>query len=169
MQTLQPALRPIATTFLEQCEAAGIPCEIVQGTRTFAEQQTVYDQGRTTPGAVVTNAKPGDSYHQYGLAFDVVPTAYKNLPDWNPTGPLWSRIGAIGQGLGLEWGGSWTKKDLPHFQLTAAPLSELKAYWDKFKAIMPIEITPTVGGGIIILAIAAVWFFFIRPKMDSIL
>lgn len=135
----------------------------------MAEQQNIYDQGRTSPGAIVTNAKPGDSYHNYGLAFDVVPVAYKTLPDWNPAGPLWQKVGAIGKSFGLEWGGDWTpaKRDLPHFQLTAAPLAELKAYWEKFKTIMPIEISPTAGGGLIILLIIGVYWFFLRPALDK--
>lgn len=114
---------------------------------------------------MVTNAKPGDSYHQYGLAVDVVPTAYKSMPDWNPTGPYWVRIGVIGEGLGLTWGGRWAKSDKPHFQLTAAPLSELKAYWEKFKQVMPVEITPATGGIVAILVIAAVFYFVVRPQM----
>ncbi|MGH9932316.1 MAG: M15 family metallopeptidase [Pyrinomonadaceae bacterium] len=165
IQTLQPAVQPIALSLLERCESAGVPCEVVQGTRTFSEQQAVYDQGRTTPGAVVTKARPGDSFHQYGLAFDVAPVAYKNLPDWNPSGPAWLVIGQIGEGLGLHWGGRWSTPDAPHFELHAAPLSELKAYWEKFKTVMPITIEPTIGAFGIIMLIAAVYFMWLRPLM----
>ena len=169
LRTLQPTLQPLAQTFLERCAEAGIPCEITQGTRTFAEQQRIYDQGRSAPGAVVTQAKPGDSYHQYGLAFDVVPTAYKSLPDWNPGGPFWATIGAIGKSLGLEWGGDWRTPDQPHFQIpsSVAPLAELKAYWEKFKAVMPVSITPTTGGTAIILLLVAVWFVVIQPRLTK--
>lgn len=139
---------------------------MVQGTRTFPEQQAIYDQGRSAPGPIVSNAKPGDSYHQYGLAFDVVPTAYLHLPDWNPSGELWAQIGAIGKNLGLYWGGDFSHPDLPHFEFHAAPLAELKAYWEKFQQIMPITITPTTGGLAIILIIGAVWFFFVRPQLS---
>lgn len=139
----------------------------MQGTRSFAEQQAVYDQGRANPGAIVTYAKPGDSYHQYGLAFDVVPTAYKTMPGWNPSGPLWDRIGAIGKTLGLNWGGDFSKPDKPHFELHAAPLAELKEYWNKFQQIMPITITPTTGGLAIIALIVAVYYFFLRPQLEQ--
>lgn len=132
----------------------------------MTQQQVLYSQGRTSPGNVVTHAAPGDSYHNYGLAFDVVPTAYKSLPNWNPSGEFWQRIGTIGKGLGLTWGGDFTSPDKPHFELKAAPLSELKAYWNKFKSIMPISIEPTIGGTAIILAIAALWFFVIRPNLQ---
>lgn len=166
IQTLQPAVQPIALSFLERCEAAGVPCELVQGTRTFAEQQAVFDQGRATAGPIVTKARPGDSYHQYGLAFDVVPTVYKDMANWNPSGPLWATIGSIGEGLGLTWGGRWSDPDAPHFELRAAPLAELKSYWEKFKQVMPITIEPTIGAFGIIMAIAAVYFFWLRPMLQ---
>lgn len=152
---------------------AGVPCDITEGTRSFSEQQKVFDQGRTTPGAVVTKARPGDSFHQYGLAFDAVPKAYKDMKDWNPSGPAWLTIGQIGEGLGLHWGGRWSTPDEPHFELQAAPLSELKAYYDKalaagkkgWDAIMPIKIEPTIGAFGIIMLIAAVYFLWLRPMM----
>jgi len=141
---------------------------VVQGTRTFAEQAVLYsqttDNNPATP--VVTNARPGDSFHQYGLAFDVVPVAYKGMLGWNPAGPLWERIGSIGESLGLTWGGRWGTKDRPHFELEAAPLSELKAYWNKFQKIMPVTITPTMGASAIILLIALVGFFFLKPRLE---
>lgn len=130
-------------------------------------QQAIYEQGRTAPGKVVTNAKPGDSFHNYGLAFDVVPRAYKSQPDWNPSGEAWGKIGVIGKRLGLVWGGDWTKPDKPHFHLEAAPLAELKAYWEKFKKVMPVEITPTTGGAAIILLIAAIWFLVVQPRLTK--
>ena len=131
----------------------------------MAEQQKIYDQGRSAPVDIVTNAQPGDSYHNWALAFDVVPRAYKSLPNWNPSGPYWKTLGAIGRSLGLEWGGDWSKPDLPHFQLTAAPLSELKAYWDKFKTIMPVTVTPTQGGAVMIVGISLAWYYFMRPML----
>jgi peptidoglycan L-alanyl-D-glutamate endopeptidase CwlK len=164
---LQPALQPIAKAFLEQAEASGIPVSIVQDTRTMEQQQALFAQGRTSPGPVVTNARPGDSYHNWALAFDVVPDAYRNMPNWNPSGPFWPRLGAIGKSLGLTWGGDWSTPDRPHFHLEAAPLSELKAYWDKFRQIMPVSITPTTGGLAMILLIGAAWYWFVRPLLDK--
>ena len=174
IQTLQPPVQPIALSFLERCEAAGIPCSIVQGTRTFEEQQALYDKGRTTPGKPVTKARPGDSYHQYGLAFDVVPNAYKNLPEWNPTGPAWKTIGEIGESLGLTWGGRWLSPDEPHFELNAAPINELKDFYNKAVAagktgwdrMMPISIEPTIGAFGIIMVIALAYFFWLRPMLE---
>ena len=131
----------------------------------MTEQERVYAQGRTAPGDIVSNARPGDSYHNYALAFDAVPLAYKSMQNWNPSGLYWRQIGAIGQSLGLEWGGSWTREDLPHFQLTAAPISELKAYWNKFKTVMPINVEPSDVGIVAMLGLAAVWFGFVEPRL----
>ncbi|MGL5936387.1 MAG: M15 family metallopeptidase [Cetobacterium sp.] len=160
-------MKALAESFLYQCEQAGIPCEIVAGGRSIDEQAKVYAQGRTQPGEIVSNAKPGLSYHNYGLAFDAVPKVYLHLHNWNPEGPLWARIGAIGQGLGLEWGGSWTSKDLPHFQLTAAPIRQLKAYWDKFRQVMPVGIEPSDAGLALAAGLAGIWLAFFRPKLKK--
>lgn len=133
----------------------------------MTEQERIYNQGRTTPGPIVSDAPPGSSYHNYGLAFDIVPTAYVNLPNWNPGGPLWNRIGSIGKSLGLEWGGNWPKPDEPHFQLTAAPIEELKAYWNKFRAIMPIQVAPSDAGIVLAVGLAGLWFGVMRPRLKK--
>lgn len=94
----------------------GKTARIVSGLRTMQEQAALYAQGRSKPGAVVTNAKPGQSYHNFGLAIDLV--EIKNGKAlWD--NPDWERIGAFGESLGFEWGGRWTSlKDLPHLQMT---------------------------------------------------
>ena len=38
--------------------------------RSFDEQNHLYAQGRTKPGKIVTYAKGGQSYHNFGLAFE---------------------------------------------------------------------------------------------------
>ncbi len=45
---------------------------IAQGLRTFQEQDDLYAIGRTKPGKKVTNAKGGQSVHNYGFAVDIV-------------------------------------------------------------------------------------------------
>lgn len=80
--------------------------KIISTYRTFAEQDALYAQGRTTPGNIITNARGGESFHNYKIAFDIY------CKDYN-------KVGAIGKKIGLEWGGDWeTFKDLAHFQLT---------------------------------------------------
>lgn len=145
---------------LELAAERGIPAKIVQGERSLAEQQALYESGRS-----VTKAPGGLSYHNYGLAFDIVPDAYVNLPNWNPDGPYWPILGGIGESLGLSWGGRWKNADLPHFELNAVPVRELKAYWDKFKQIMPVSISPTGGGIAIIVLIGAAWVWWLEPEL----
>lgn len=106
-------------------------------------QAALYALGRTKPGKIVTNAKPGESLHQYRVAFDVVPLR-NGKPVWGTTGngidndptdddrddlELWQKIGAIGESLGLEWAGRWKRfKEFPHFQFTGGlTLADFKA------------------------------------------
>jgi peptidoglycan L-alanyl-D-glutamate endopeptidase CwlK len=114
IQSLHPAIRERAKQFIQAAAKQGIFLRITSGLRTFDEQADLYAQGRTAPGSIVTNAKPGSSYHNYGLAFDVVEIKDgKGLWD----NPRWAQIGAMGKTFGFEWGGDWTSiKDLPHFQ-----------------------------------------------------
>lgn len=155
LNELQESVRPLAEKLLALSAEAGIPLKVVSAYRSPTAQQALMDSGRG-----VTNAGALLSYHNHRLAFDVVPTSYISLPDWNPAGELWPKIGAIGKSVGLEWGGDWKKKDLPHFQLTGAPIRELKSYFEKFGEIMPIKITAASGGLVLVLLVGlALWYF----------
>lgn len=129
---------------LASAQSPAISIRITQGLRTFEEQGALYDQGRVAPGQpcthdgvtwplgsckvhpygnVVTNAKPGQSWHNYGLAFDVAVDALQHspvfVPDWNAAHPTWRKLIQLGQQLGLECGALWrTFPDTPHFELT---------------------------------------------------
>ncbi len=101
-------------------KAQGIDIMVTSGYRSFAEQNALYAQGRTKPGNIVTNARGGQSLHNYGLAIDVVPLGANGQPDWNVPNSVWQKIGAAGKRQGMEWGGDWTSfVDRPHFQMTA--------------------------------------------------
>lgn len=123
--TLLPEVRPIARSLVQKAGQSGIQIRIVSGRRTYAEQNELYAQGRTKPGAKVTNARAGYSNHNFGIAFDVgVFEGSKYLPE----SVKYKAVGALGMDLGLEWGGNWKSiVDQPHFQLRpewAQPLSE---------------------------------------------
>lgn len=113
-----PELQKKAAEFVSKAKASGYTIKITECFRSVAEQDALYAQGRTTAGSIITNAK-GSSYssmHQWGVAFDICRNdgqgAYNNDDDF------FYNVGAIGQSIGLEWGGSWTSfQDLPHYQL----------------------------------------------------
>jgi peptidoglycan L-alanyl-D-glutamate endopeptidase CwlK len=94
--------------------------------RTIAEQDALYAQGRTTPGNIVTWAKGGKSYHNYGLAIDICliidgkEASWDTLKDYDGDGISdWMEAVTIFKARGWEWGGDWeTKKDYSHFQKT---------------------------------------------------
>jgi peptidoglycan L-alanyl-D-glutamate endopeptidase CwlK len=80
-------------------------------------QNALYAQGRTTPGKIVTNAKGGQSFHNYGVAFDFVPIV-GGKAQWNDVA-LFTKCGEIAESIGLEWAGRWVKfKELAHCQYT---------------------------------------------------
>ena len=81
-------------------------------------QNSLYSQGRTTAGRIVTNAKTGQSFHNYRCAVDVVPIV-NGKPAWNVKDEVWQTIGKLGKAEGLEWAGDWKRfKEYPHFQYT---------------------------------------------------
>lgn len=61
--------------------------------RTCQEQARLYAQGRTTPGDIVTDAKPGQTPHEFGLAVDVV-LIVDGQEVWDYRHPAWNRLWA---------------------------------------------------------------------------
>ena len=91
--------------------------------RTFAEQDAIYAEGRTKPGTIKTNAKSGFSFHNYGLAIDIVLIIDGKTASWDMKGDFdgdgksdWMEIVTIFKQHGWEWGGDWKFYDAPHFQ-----------------------------------------------------
>ena len=130
---------------IELCAYAGIAVLVTQGLRTWEEQDALYAKGRTVPPIgkkyIVTKAKGGQSYHNFGLAFDIVVLDSLGKADWDTNHPGWKKAGDLGKSVGLEWGGDWKSfKDLPHFQYTGGLTLEecrelfpsgLEAIWAK--------------------------------------
>lgn len=94
----------------------GISLIISNTLRSTQEQSRLYEQGRTTEGPIVTNAKPGTSKHEFGHAFDVAVADKNGTPTWPEDNDLWNKIGTIGESLGLKWGGRFKTPDRPHFE-----------------------------------------------------
>ena len=116
-----PAQRS-ARGFLARVRAAGIDARLVSGTRSYGEQNMLYRRGRFgNPPPKVTNARGGQSNHNFAIAWDIgVFEGGAYIPD-DPK--PYRRAAEMGLTQGLEWGGSWkTFPDLPHYQL-AVPFS----------------------------------------------
>jgi len=116
--TLLPEVAPIARSLVQKAQQSGIRIKIISGLRSYAEQDALYAQGRTTPGVKVTNARAGYSNHNFGIAFDI---GVFEGSAYLAESVKYKAVGALGMDLGLEWGGSWkTIVDQPHFQLRPA-------------------------------------------------
>ncbi|MFD0828526.1 M15 family metallopeptidase [Neobacillus sp. M.A.Huq-85] len=122
---LQPVIKEQSNNLIQQAAKKGIVVVITDGFRSVAEQNRLYEQGRTTKGNIVTNAKGGESYHNYGLAIDfALKTSSGNVIwdrqyDGNKNGKAdWAEVVSIAKSLGFEWGGDWAQfKDYPHLQM----------------------------------------------------
>lgn len=121
---LYPALQPIYAQFMQKCSAAGYDILCTCTWRSDSEQASLYAQGRTTEGSIVTNAQPGQSAHNFTIdgnpaakAFDVVPLRNGKCV-WSALDPIWQEIGRIGMDLGLDWYGAPGAlfREMPHFQ-----------------------------------------------------
>lgn len=125
---VHPLVATKARQLIERAYKDGINIIITQGLRTIEEQNELYAQGRTKTGKIVTNARGGYSYHNFGLAFDFAVLNADGSVNWN-VDEKWKRVGQLGKSLGLEWGGDWKDfKDYPHFQMTfGLSLSDLRA------------------------------------------
>lgn len=120
-----------ALEFLHACRMADMDLLVTCTYRTPQDQDKLYAQGRTVHGSKLTNAKAGESLHQYRVALDVVPMR-AGKPVWGTSGEdgeLWQQVGKLGEEAGLEWAGRWKKfKELAHFQYTGGlTLADLKA------------------------------------------
>lgn len=112
---LHPEVQNLANKLVAECAKKGLKVKITETLRTKQEQNELYAQGRTKPGKIVTSVKYPNSYHNWGVAFDICRNdgkgAYNDNDNW------FKKVGEVGKSLGLEWGGDWTKfKDKPHFQ-----------------------------------------------------
>jgi len=120
LDDLSPRFRPLAVELLARCVEQQIAIMIIDTLRTPAEHADNLARGVSW----TTHSK-----HLDGDAIDVCPysTWDAHGPDklsWDAADPLWAKIGAIGEGLGLRWGGRWSKPDLGHFEFVPPPLSE---------------------------------------------
>lgn len=110
---LIPNFQKKVDRFLEEAKAQGFDLRITSGYRSPQEQQALYEQGRTKPGNIVTNAKGlpvCQSSHCKGIAIDIVDRKKGYNIDW-------AKLAKIGKACGMKWGGDWASfPDKPHFE-----------------------------------------------------
>ena len=110
---LNPEFAQKLNLFEKKLAENGIKIILTAGYRSIAEQNSLYEKGRTQPGKKVTNARGGDSWHNYGRAADYA-FVVNGKVTWN--GP-WQTFGKIAVQCGLEWGGNFKSiLDRPHVQ-----------------------------------------------------
>ena len=118
LNDLLPEAKKRVEKFLAAAKAQGIDLLVTSTYRDNTSQDALYAQGRTTPGKIVTNAKAGESFHNYRCAVDVVPIV-AGKPRWNVKDEVWQKVGSLGKAAGLEWAGDWKRfREYPHFQYT---------------------------------------------------
>ncbi len=125
---LHPVVQDLCNKFIAKCKDSGIKVIITSTYRDNEKQTQLYNQGRNgNPGKIVTNAKAGQSIHNYKLAFDFCPIV-DGQASWSDT-LLFITCGRIGKNLGLTWGGDFKSiKDMPHFEYTnGLTLADLQA------------------------------------------
>lgn len=139
--TLHPKIRQKAldayTHINNKLLGKGVRLRFAYTTRTIEEQDELYAQGRTklydSTGkrlGKVTQAKGGQSIHNYHLAFDIVLLLDKDLDgkfesatyemlDFDKDGKSdWMEVVEYFKSVGFTWGGDWEFKDKPHFEMT---------------------------------------------------
>jgi len=120
--SLHPNAQLLARDFLLKCEDfPNFKVKIISGLRSYREQSILYAKGRTTSGIIVTNSKAGQSYHNFGVAFDcgIFSKNGTYLSDDEYYKEIAEKIKDIMQ---IDWGGDWeTFKDSPHYQLINLP------------------------------------------------
>lgn len=133
--TLHHKVQQVFKNWIAECQilakAFNYEYKAISGNRTWEEQAKIYAQGRTAPGKVITNARPGYSNHNYGIAVDMGVFANgKYLDASNPSkAEAFHREAAkIAEKYNIEWGGSWKSfKDYPHFEYrTGKTLAQLR-------------------------------------------
>lgn len=141
IKLIHPDLRDELSAIYEDiCQnlKGGAFCRFTHTLRTIGEQNELYAKGRTAKGQRVTNAKGGESYHNYGLAVDFVlikdgKAVWNRGEDFDGDKiPDWMEVVKIFKKYGWEWGGDFkTFKDYPHFQKSFGKTTkELFAIWE---------------------------------------
>lgn len=122
---LHPLVKERSHQLIQESAAKGIVVLITDDFRSAEDQDRLYEQGRTTEGNIVTHARGGESFHNFGLAVDFAIKSPQGNVIWdmqydgNQNGVSdWNEVVEMAKVLGFEWGGDWVQfKDYPHLQM----------------------------------------------------
>jgi peptidoglycan LD-endopeptidase CwlK len=126
---LDPVLQPLAQQFFDRCAAVGLQAIIIQTYRSVEEQDADYQQGRSAPGPIITDAQGGSSPHNCvdangnpaARAFDFALYAPGGHSlDWVASDTQWKTAIEIVESLGLVSGSTFPGKlcDNDHAELS---------------------------------------------------
>jgi|GEM_PF-63311 len=117
IRSLQSSTQRLAREFMSEITQADLDVKIriISGTRTYKEQDRIYDQGRSQSGRIVTSRRGGQSYHNFGIAWDIA--AFSTSGKYLIDPKYYKRARDIFPDDSLEWGGDWSMLDYSHFQL----------------------------------------------------
>lgn len=122
LMLLSPYFRLRLENALRDVQEAGYDLFVFEGWRAPARQNYLYEQGRNREGKKITNAKAWESWHNFGVASDLV---YKIKNRWDWSGDF-DKPSIIMKGHGFEWLGHIGDK--PHYQITGGyTIQEAKA------------------------------------------
>ncbi len=122
---LHPIVEEKTNQLQQRAAEKGIVIVITDGFRSSEDQDKLYEKGRSTEGTIVTYARGGESYHNFGLAVDFAIKIPSGDVIWDMTYdgngnsiPDWTEVVSLAKDLGFEWGGDWVRfKDYPHLQM----------------------------------------------------
>jgi hypothetical protein len=140
---MHPDFVALVNGMIAQLRGEGHDVRVIAGYRSFAQRQARFEQGRSASGKIVTDMPAGHSWHNYGLAVDIV----LNDDDGKPacpeaSSPFWQRLADVALARGAVWGGRFgypahVEYHPKHGHAEAATLIEdfesygLDAVWDR--------------------------------------
>jgi peptidoglycan L-alanyl-D-glutamate endopeptidase CwlK len=143
---LHPVVEEKKDELIAKAADRGINVVITQDFRSIEEQDALYEKGRSKEGSIVTHAKGGESYHNFGLAIDFALLSVDGQVIWDMqydgngnARADWLEVVGIAKDLGFEWGGDWKHfKDNPHLQMDFG-----LSIWELQRGKRPPEIEKT--------------------------
>lgn len=156
IERLHPIVLAKAQQFVRLAQAEGIRVKLTEGYRPPERQASLLATG-------ATDAKPGWSFHQYGLAFDAVPLDGLGRAWWEAPKNIWQALGRIGESLGLAWGGRWkpTAKlpegDRPHFEYHPGFTIQDLVIRGKQVGALLLERPALPAIGLVLIAVGTFW------------